>query len=277
MLVEIDGPVSEIQIIYKNGLNGAQTIWVSDVYFDTIPLADGDDTINGGSGADTLFGQGGDDLLIGGRGPDVVNGGAGNDTVDVAQGDTVTGDAGDDLFRLVNLAEGGSAAISIVGGEEDEVSGDVLDLAGLVDRSTLTYTTNVPGELAGSVEMLDGSLVTFENIERIICFTPDTAIETPFGPRPIQDLRPGDLILTKDHGPQPLRWIGSRTVAAQGDMAPIQLDPSLLVGAEASLLVIWSARNTGCCGPEPGRRCCSADRSAGARQAPADPSRSTPG
>ncbi|GGW30899.1 hypothetical protein GCM10011452_19220 [Gemmobacter lanyuensis] len=44
----------------------------------------------------------------------------------------------------------------------------------------------------------------------VICFTPDTRIATPEGPRLIQHLRPGDSILTRDNGPQPILWTGHR-------------------------------------------------------------------
>jgi hypothetical protein len=44
----------------------------------------------------------------------------------------------------------------------------------------------------------------------VICFTPDTQIATPEGPRRILNLRPGDLIQTRDDGPQPIVWTGHR-------------------------------------------------------------------
>ena len=43
-----------------------------------------------------------------------------------------------------------------------------------------------------------------------ICFTQGTLFDTPSGPHAIELLRPGDLLLTKDHGPQPIRWIWAR-------------------------------------------------------------------
>jgi len=49
-------------------------------------------------------------------------------------------------------------------------------------------------------------IVTFES-GVIPCFTPGTVIETPYGPRPIMDLQQGDLVLTEDAGPQPIRVI----------------------------------------------------------------------
>lgn len=44
------------------------------------------------------------------------------------------------------------------------------------------------------------------------CFAAGTLIATPTGDRAIDDLSEGDLVLTADHGPQPIRWIGSRTL-----------------------------------------------------------------
>ena len=237
VLVEIAGPVSEIVIDYGNGLDGTQAVWVSDVFFDTIPLPPGDDTLAGGDGDDVLAGGGGDDVLAGDAGADTVAGGAGDDAITAASGDSVEGGTGDDTIRLADLGEAGSAGIAISGGEGDETTGDVLDLGGVADRTTLTLTSDAPGDLAGTVELTDGTLVSFEDIEQIICFTPGTRIATPHGPRAVETLVPGDLVLTRDNGPQPLRWTGQRTVAATGDFAPIRIGPALLAGAEAPLLV----------------------------------------
>lgn len=38
---------------------------------------------------------------------------------------------------------------------------------------------------------------------------------------PIESLRPGDKILTRDHGPQPLRLLGQATLRAHGAFAPV--------------------------------------------------------
>ena len=43
-----------------------------------------------------------------------------------------------------------------------------------------------------------------------VCFAPNTLIETPTGPRKVQDLVAGDQILTLDKGPQRLIWTGKR-------------------------------------------------------------------
>jgi Hint domain len=59
----------------------------------------------------------------------------------------------------------------------------------------------------------------------IVCFTTGTMIETDRGPRAIETLTRGDRILTRDNGYQPLRWIGSKRVRAQGDLAPVLFQP----------------------------------------------------
>ncbi|MDM7932786.1 Hint domain-containing protein [Tabrizicola sp.] len=49
--------------------------------------------------------------------------------------------------------------------------------------------------------------------EPIFCLTFGTMIDTPDGPRLVEQLAPGDLVSTLDNGSQPLRWIGDRHVA----------------------------------------------------------------
>jgi len=44
----------------------------------------------------------------------------------------------------------------------------------------------------------------------VICFTPETQLMTPDGARRISALHPGDMILTRDNGPQQILWTGHR-------------------------------------------------------------------
>ena len=44
----------------------------------------------------------------------------------------------------------------------------------------------------------------------LICFTPDTRLATPMGGRMIRDLRPSDMVETRDNGPQEVLWCGHR-------------------------------------------------------------------
>ena len=68
------------------------------------------------------------------------------------------------------------------------------------------------------------------------CFTASTEIITRKGSVLIETLNIGDLILTRDNGFQPLRWMGQRTVRAAGKHAPI-LIPQDALGSNLNLLV----------------------------------------
>ena len=56
-----------------------------------------------------------------------------------------------------------------------------------------------------------------------VCFTGGTMMQTPDGPRLIDRLRPGDLLLTRDHGAQPIVWIWARHWA----QAELRANPAL--------------------------------------------------
>ena len=47
----------------------------------------------------------------------------------------------------------------------------------------------------------------------VICFTSDAMIATPGGACSIVHLRPGDKVLTRDNGPQPILWTGQTTLS----------------------------------------------------------------
>jgi len=78
--------------------------------------------------------------------------------------------------------------------------------------------------------------VGFVNATSVPCFVAGTLIATPDGDRRAETLLPGDLVMTKDEGAQPLRWTGSRQVAAAGDFAPIHIRANTL-GQHRDLLV----------------------------------------
>jgi len=64
-------------------------------------------------------------------------------------------------------------------------------------------------------------LLDYTPWEAIVCFVRNTLIKTESGEVPVEDLTAGDMVLTMDHGYQPIRWIGSSKRRAIGDMAPI--------------------------------------------------------
>ena len=241
-LIEIAGPVAQIVVIYDNGGTTQQAIYFSDIQFDAVPLDSNDDTVSAGAGNDVIdsgFGDDsvdggtGNDTIFGGAGADTLSGGADDDTIHVGEGDVATGGDGDDTF-IIDDTQLGGGAINITGGEGDETTGDLLDFNGqlLVGSMVLTEDGSSPTGKSGTATLLDGTIVTFSEIERIICFADGTRIDTPCGPRAIETLEPGDLVLTRDHGPQPLRWMGRKTVVGAGALAPIEFAPGSIGNKE---------------------------------------------
>ena len=225
----IDGGTGDDNI---DGGAGADTIEGGDGS-DVISGGDGSDVISGGAGSDILSGGTGDDTLTGGAGADILSGGAGNDALFLGGGDIAQGGEGDDVFHIT----GGGGTITIDGGEGGEGDGDTLDFGGTIDWGSINYTSTDPGNLAGSVTLADGTVVTFENIESVvICFKAGTRIQTPHGPRAIETLRAGDLVITRDNGVQPVRWAGRRRVPGTGEFAPIRFAPGT-VGNDRPLFV----------------------------------------
>lgn len=59
----------------------------------------------------------------------------------------------------------------------------------------------------------------------VACFTDDALIMTPTGLTPIADLKAGDMVMTRDHGAQPIRWIGETKVTRKELFAQPNLQP----------------------------------------------------
>ncbi|MFQ6547560.1 Hint domain-containing protein [Aestuariibius sp. 2305UL40-4] len=95
------------------------------------------------------------------------------------------------------------------------------------DTSTNIPVPRGPDTINASIQFNepDETTVTFGDVgpgDSGLCFCRGTLIRTPDGDRPVEDLEPGDLVLTVDHGPQPVRWHGTSTARAEGNMAPIR-------------------------------------------------------
>lgn len=168
---------------------------------------------------------------------------ASNDTVNVAPGGSNTVDV------LANDSGPGSATLTVTHINGIEVSaGDsvtlttgqiitlnangTLGVQADADLETVNFSYTVAAG-NGSSAVTDSAYVTINSIP---CFVAGTLIATPNGEVPVETLRAGDLVLTHDNGPQPLRWIGRRTVTAEGTFAPIRISPNTF-GQHRELLV----------------------------------------
>ncbi len=141
-----------------------------------------------------------------------------------------------DLLANDVNATGGRLEITHINGETVR-AGDTVTLATgqeitLNADGTVTIETDDDEELINftyEVAALDSgdnvieTDIGFVSLDTIPCFVSGTNVETPEGPVAVEDLVPGDMVLTLDDGPQPLRWSGRRRVEARGDMAPISI------------------------------------------------------
>jgi hypothetical protein len=115
-------------------------------------------------------------------------------------------------------------------GFDDDDGVDILDLRGMGVHS-ISYDEGRTD--SGTIVFKDGSQVPFCDVEKVIpCFTPGTLIATIAGERPVEDLKVGDKVITRDNGIQEIAWIGSKTVGGKGLVRAPHLRPILIkVGA----------------------------------------------
>lgn len=165
---------------------------------------------------------------------------AASDEVTLTKGGTTTFDP---LSNDTNNSSG-TLTITHINGQA-VVAGDTVTLTTgqvvtLNADGTFTLTTDNDEEVVNftyGIENDAGNVDTgYVTVNTVPCFVAGTMIRTPWGEVAVQDLSPGDMVLTHDNGPQPVRWIGQRAVAAQGRLAPIHIRANTF-GAHDELLV----------------------------------------
>jgi Ca2+-binding RTX toxin-like protein len=172
---------------------------------DTLEGHDGDDSLYGGADNDALYGGTGNDLLEGGDGADYMQGGDDRDTFFGGAGDVVDGGEGGDDFDVLDLTAYGHPATNIIYDPSNHENGTVQFL-------------DADGNVTGTM--------TFQNIEQVIaCFTPGTLILTADGEKPIEEIAEDDLVLTRDNGFQPVRWVAHRDLSQADLMAEPRFNP----------------------------------------------------
>ncbi len=103
---------------------------------------------------------------------------------------------------------------------------DVDDLA----RPLLLFTGFLPPEdtdlwVVRQVDARPRPRRIVEQPAGVICFAGGTIVDTPGGPRPVEALREGDRLSTRDDGPQEILWIGRRHVSGARMQAMPELRP----------------------------------------------------
>ncbi len=118
----------------------------------------------------------------------------------------------------------GALTISQINGQ-DVKEGSIVTLPNGVEvivngDGTVTLVSDdndKPGETSFSYEVTDAEGNTDIGLVQgnvVPCFVAGMRVATPSGLIRVEALRPGDLVLTLDNGPQPVRWVGGVTVDA---------------------------------------------------------------
>ncbi len=163
-----------------------------------------------------------------------------DDVVNVAPGGSKTFDP----LANDHSTTGSSITITQINGV-DVVAGDTVTLStgqAITLNADGTFTALADNDIESvhftyGVTDADGVTDTaYVTLNSVPCFVAGTLIATPDGERPVEDLVPGDLVLTHDSGPQPVRWIGRRRIAAEGSLAPIRIAANTY-GQHRTLLV----------------------------------------
>lgn len=154
--------------------------------------------------------------------------GGGGRTQVLAEG-TGVGRAGDRIALLSHLtlmAPDGDRVEVLVVRHEPTGSDYAVPLSPIAPR--MDYTLIAAQEDVEGIRIAD-----------LVCvaFAAGTMITLPGGAqRPIEMLRPGDRVLTRDHGAQEIRWIGKATLRAMGAFAPVVISAGTL-GNRSDLIV----------------------------------------
>jgi len=94
--------------------------------------------------------------------------------------------------------------------------GTVLDNATFVSSTYVTSSTQTPVGNFGPP-----------------CLVAGTMVLTPEGEKPVEMLRLGDRVMTRDCGAQPIRWIGARSVVGNAEFAPVRFAPGAIGNTRA--------------------------------------------
>ena len=143
-----------------------------------------------------------------------------------------------DVLANDSASDGVTMSITKINGQEvsagDSVTLPSGEVVTLNDDGTLSIQTDSDlGSEAFTYEVEDSDGNTDTGFVKVTtttapCFVAGTEIVTQTGLKKVEDLMPGDMVLTRDNGFQSLKWIGTTTRQATGSDAPIRLEKDAL-------------------------------------------------
>lgn len=138
------------------------------------------------------------------------------ETIDVLANDSDSGGATLTITQINGVAVTPGDTVNLPSGEVITFNLDgTLSVTNDADAGFNNFTYTVDNGLGGT----DTAIVTINAL--VPCFTTGAMILTTRGERPVEDLQVGDFVVTRDRGPQPIRFIAKRDLGkAQLDEAP---------------------------------------------------------
>ncbi|WP_282065035.1 Hint domain-containing protein [Aliiroseovarius marinus] len=147
-------------------------------------------------------------------------------------------DTDSDNDGLTDAEEAGHGILQSVIDASGDADGD--GIKDVVDDVSGWDVNDLDVDIAGNFSLpdTDGDLGSGGDLDYrdVICFTTGSLILTDRGERPIEELRVGDMVVTRDHGLQPIRWISHTTTAGVGRLAPIRIQEGAF-GNHSALIV----------------------------------------
>lgn len=150
------------------------------------------------------------------------------DYFNIALTDPDGGGAGNyEAFALTDTASGYVVDFYDIGGGTQQITAQDGAAAGATSENLTVLVGPNSTTTTLQFNQPDPDVLTHDTIGAgdtgIACFVKGALIDTPDGPRAIETLAVGDQVLTQDNGVAVLRWIGSRTVRAKGEFAPVRI------------------------------------------------------
>ena len=156
-----------------------------------------------------------------------LNAGATPDVIEVIDDDDTFDDGDTDQDLRDSLTQDGGTApageritpeysyvIRPVGSSDpaDNITIYVYELGLDGDGDGFASTARIKPGVDYQIVAVDDDHPSVAASDLFVCFAAGTRIRTPQGDVPVEELQPGDLVMTLDEGPQPLRWSGARRI-----------------------------------------------------------------
>ncbi len=118
-----------------------------------------------------------------------------------------------------------------INGSTETIRTFQLDIGGVTRSFVMSDTgSSIPGAAVGDGFTLNSYAgYTALPYASLPCFAQGSRIETDRGEQPIETLCVGDLVRTKDHGYQPIRWVGNSRLSVRDLLAQPHLRPVRIV------------------------------------------------